>query len=122
MGSMNSVTLIGRLGADPELKYTPSNKAVCNLRLATSEFYKDASGARQEKTEWHNVTVWDKAAEGCGKFLSKGSECAVTGRLQTRQWDDKDGNKRYTTEVVADRVIFIGSGKGKKSEDEGLPF
>lgn len=122
--SLNIVILTGRLGQDPELKYSGDNQAVCNLRVATDESYKDKSGARQEKTEWHNVVVFGATAENVTKFLAKGREVAVQGRLQTRTWDDKDGNKRRSTEIVADRVVFIGGkGGGKGAEqDAGVPF
>jgi single-strand DNA-binding protein len=111
MGSVNKVILIGNLGADPELKHTPSNRALCNLRIATTEVYKDKGGQRQEKTEWHRVTVWGDQAENCSKYLSKGRSVYVEGRLQTRSYD-KEGQKHYATDVVADRVVFLGSGGG----------
>ena len=111
MGSVNKVILVGNLGADPELKYTPSNRPLCNLRIATTEVYKDKSGQRQEKTEWHRVTVWGDTAENCNKYLAKGRSVYVEGRLQTRSYD-KDGQKHYATDVVADRVVFLGSGGG----------
>jgi single-strand DNA-binding protein len=113
MGSVNKVILVGNLGADPELKYTPSSRPLCNLRIATTEVYKDKSGQRQEKTEWHRVTVWGDQAENCNKYLSKGRSVYVEGRLQTRSYD-KDGQKHYATDVVADRVVFLGSGGGGK--------
>ena len=112
MGSVNKVILVGNLGADPELKYTPSNRPVCNLSVATNEVWKDKSGQKQERTEWHRVNVWGEQAENCSKFLAKGRMIYVEGRLQTRSWDDKEGKKRYTTEVVADRVVFLGGGEG----------
>jgi single-strand DNA-binding protein len=111
MGSVNKVILVGNLGADPELKYTPSSRPLCNLRIATTEVYKDKSGQRQEKTEWHRVTVWGDQAENCNKYLSKGRSVYIEGRLQTRSYD-KDGQKHYATDVVADRVVFLGSGGG----------
>ncbi len=110
MGSVNKVILIGNLGADPELKYTPSNRPVANLRIATNEVFKDKGGQRQERTEWHRVTVWGDQAELCSKYLSKGRSVYLEGRLQTRSWDDKNGEKRYSTEVVADRIVFLGGG------------
>ena len=110
MGSVNKVILVGNLGADPELKYTPSNRPVCNLSIATNEVFKDKGGQRQERTEWHRVTVWGDQAENCSKYLAKGRSVYIEGRLQTRSWDDKEGKKRYSTEVVADRVVFLGSG------------
>ncbi len=110
MASVNKVILIGNLGNDPELKYTPSNRPVCNLSIATNEVFKDKSGQRQERTEWHRVTVWGEQGETCSKYLSKGRSVYVEGRLQTRSWDDKDGKKRYSTDIVADRVVFLGGG------------
>lgn len=113
MGSVNKVILVGNLGADPELKYTPSNRPVCNLSIATNEVFKDKGGQRQERTEWHRVTVWGEQAENCSKYLGKGRMVYIEGRLQTRSWDDKtDGKKRYSTEIVADRVTFLGTGGG----------
>ena len=111
MGSVNKVILIGNLGADPELKYTPSSRALCNLRIATTDVFKDKGGQRQERTEWHRVTVWGDQAENCSKYLAKGRSVYVEGRLQTRSYD-KDGQKHYATDVVADRVVFLGSGGG----------
>jgi single-strand DNA-binding protein len=111
MGSVNKVILVGNLGADPELKYTPSSRPLCNLRIATTEVYKDKSGQRQEKTEWHRVTVWGDQAENCNKYLSKGRSVYIEGRLQTRSYD-KEGQKHYATDVVADRVVFLGGGGG----------
>ena len=119
MGSVNKVILIGNLGADPELKYTPSQRPLCNLRIATTEVYKDKSGQRQEKTEWHRVTVWGDQAENCNKYLAKGRSVYVEGRLQTRTYD-KDGQKHYATDIVADRVVFLGSGGGG-GEGRGKP-
>ncbi len=115
MGSVNKVILVGNLGADPELKYTPSNRPVCNLSVATNEVWKDKGGQRQERTEWHRVIVWGEPAEHCAKYLTKGRTVYIEGRLQTRSWDDKEGKKRYTTEVVSDRVVFLG-GQGPGAE------
>lgn len=106
--SVNKVLLIGRLGNNPEIRFTNTGTAVANFNLATSENWNDKSGQRQERTEWHRVVVWGKLAELCEKYLSKGRQCFVEGRLQTRSWDDKDGNKRYTTEIVATTVQFLG--------------
>src|SRR5579885_2990359 len=117
MGSVNKVILIGNLGADPELKYTPSNRPLCNLRIATTEVFKDKSGQRQEQTEWPRVTVWGDQAENCNKYLAKGRSVYVEGRLQTRSYD-KDGQKHYATDIVADRVVFLGSG-GAGGEGRG---
>ena len=111
MGSVNKVILVGNLGADPELKYTPSSRPLCNLRIATTDVFKDKSGQRQERTEWHRVTVWGDQAENCHKYLSKGRSVYIEGRLQTRSYD-KDGQKHYATDVVADRVVVMGGGGG----------
>ncbi len=113
MGSVNRVILVGNLGADPDLKYTQNGKAVCNLSVATNEVWKDKSGQKQEKTEWHRVNVWGDQAENCSKYLAKGRMVYIEGRLQTRSWDDKDGKKRYSTEIVTDRVVFLGGGDGE---------
>jgi single-strand DNA-binding protein len=118
MSSVNRVILLGNLGADPDLKYTPSNRPLCNLSLATNEVFKDSAGQRQERTEWHRITVWGEQAENCSKYLAKGRSVYVEGRLQTRSWDDKDGKKRYSTDVVADRVVFLGGG-GEQPAREG---
>src|SRR5437763_5412556 len=118
MGSVNKVILIGNLGADPELKYTPSSRALCNLRIATTDVFKDKGGQRQERTEWHRVTVWGDQAENCSKYLSKGRSVYVEGRLQTRSYD-KDGQKHYATDIVADRVVFLGSGGGGEGRGGG---
>ncbi len=118
MGSLNRVTLIGRLGADPEIKATPSGAMVCNFSVATSESWKDkASGEKKEKTEWHRVQAWRELAEVCGKYLAKGREVCVEGKLQTRTYE-KEGVKHYSTEVVADRVVFLGSGKSDGAREE----
>jgi single-strand DNA-binding protein len=111
MGSVNKVILVGNLGADPELKYTPTSRPLCNLRIATTDVFKDKSGQRQERTEWHRVTVWGDTAENCSKYLAKGRSVYVEGRLQTRSYD-KEGQKHYSTDIVADRVVFLGSGAG----------
>jgi single-strand DNA-binding protein len=97
---VNKVILIGRLGRDPEMRYTGEGTPVCNFTLATDESYTDKAGQRQKKTEWHNIVAWKKLAENCAKLLSKGKLAYVEGRLQTREWDDRDGNKRRTTEIV----------------------
>ena len=110
MSSVNKVILVGNLGADPELKYTPANRPVCNLSVATNESFKDKAGVKQDRTEWHRVTVWGEQAELCAKFLSKGRSVYLEGRLATRHWDAKDGQKRSAVEIVADRVVFLGGG------------
>lgn len=111
--SVNKVILVGRLGQDPELKYTPSGMAVCNFTLATSESWTDKQGQKQEKTEWHRIVVWGKLGELCGQYLAKGRQAYLEGALQTRSWDDKNtGQKRYTTEIVAKTVQFLGGQAG----------
>jgi single-strand DNA-binding protein len=106
---LNKVMLIGNLGKDPELRYTASGQAVCDFNVATSETFTDREGQRQERTEWHRIVVWGKQAETCKRYLSKGRKVFVEGRLQTREWEDKGGGKRYTTEVVAQNVRFLDS-------------
>ena len=108
-GSVNKVILLGNLGQDPELRYTPSGAAVTTLSLATNEVWKDNDGNKQERTEWHRVVMWRKQAELAGEWLKKGSKIYIEGRIQTRSWEDKDGNKRYTTEVIADTFTPLDS-------------
>ena len=112
MASVNKVILIGNLGKDPEVRYTQSGDAVCNFSIATTEKWKDKSGEKQEKTEWHNIVFFGRTAEVCGEYLKKGSPCYVEGRLQTRKWTDKDGNDRYTTEVVGSTLQLLGDRRG----------
>ena len=111
MGSVNKVILVGNLGRDVEIRYTSSGTAVATLSLATTDVWTDKGGQKQEKTEWHRVVLWGKTAETLQEYLLKGRQIYVEGRLQTRQWDDRDGNKRYTTETRADRVVLLG-GRG----------
>jgi single-strand DNA-binding protein len=119
-GGVNKVILIGNLGADPELRYTSGGSAVADLRLATSRKYTTKDGNSKEDTQWHRIVVWGKQAEHCKEYLSKGRQVYVEGRLQTRQWEDRDGNKRSTTEVVAERVQFLGGGgRGGGGGNEG---
>jgi len=108
MASLNKVELIGNLGRDPELRYTGSGQAVVNFTLATHERWTGRDNTKQERTEWHRVVVWGNQGETCAKYLKKGRQVFVEGRIQTRQWQDKDGNARYTTEIVANRVLFLG--------------
>lgn len=108
--SVNKVILVGRLGQNPEVKYTPSGAAVANFSVATNESWTDKAGQKQERTEWHRIVVWNKLAELCGQYLTKGRQAYVEGRLQTRQWQDKDGQTKYTTEVQAQTVQFLGGG------------
>ena len=112
MGSVNKVILVGNLGRDAELRYTPGGAAVATLNMATTEVWNDKGGQRQEKTEWHRVVLWGKSAESLTEYLTKGKQIYVEGRLQTRQWDDKDGNKRYTTEIRGDKVVLLSGGGG----------
>ena len=110
--SLNKVMLIGNLGKDPELRFTPTGRAVARFSLATSEQWTDQQGQKQERTEWHNVVVWGKQAESCGQYLSKGRQVFIEGSIRSRQYDDKEGQKRYITEVIAQRVQFLGGGRG----------
>jgi single-strand DNA-binding protein len=119
MGSVNKVILVGNLGRDAELRYTPGGAAVATLNMATTEVWNDKSGQRQEKTEWHRVVLWGKTAESLSEYLTKGKQIYVEGRLQTRQWDDKDGNKRYTTEIRSDRVVLLSGGGGRGGSMSG---
>ncbi|MEE3202545.1 MAG: single-stranded DNA-binding protein [Acidobacteriota bacterium] len=113
MGSVNKVLLLGRLGQDIELRYTPNGDAVGNCNMATSETWKDkSSGERKEKTEWHRLVIWGRRAEGLKDYLLKGTQIYVEGRLQTRQWEAKDGGKRSTTEIRVDNIEFVGGGRG----------
>ena len=118
-GSVNRVHLIGNIGRDPEIRYTQSGTAVCELSIATSEKWKDKSGETQEKTEWHRVVCWNQLAENCSKYLSKGRSCYVEGKLQTRKWTDKEGVDRYTTEIVAQNVVFLGGGGERGEQGQG---
>jgi len=136
MASVNKVILIGNLGKDPEVRYTPSGAAVCNLRLATTRNWKSRdTGEKQEETEWHSVVLYDRQAEVAGEYLKKGRPVYIEGRLKTRKWQDKDGNDRYTTEIVAETMQLLGGREGMgggagggddaggfgRSEDRGAP-
>ncbi len=110
--SVNKVILIGNLGSDPELRYTPSGTAVCNFRLATNESYKDQTGQLVERTEWHNIVTWGRLAEICGEYLRKGSRVYIEGSIQTRSYEDRDGNTRYVTEIKA-RDMMMLDGRGE---------
>ena len=105
---INKVILVGNLGSDPELRYTGSGTAVCNFSLATSESYKDRDGNQVENTEWHRIVAWARLAEICGEYLKKGRQVYIEGQLQTRQWEDKDGNTKYTTEIKAREMQMLG--------------
>jgi single-strand DNA-binding protein len=118
-GGVNKVILIGNLGADPEVRFTPSGQAVANFRIATNESWTDKAGQKQERTEWHRIVVWGKLGELCGEYLKKGRQAYIEGRLQTREWTDKENKKNYTTEVVANSVQFLGGGAGAGRPDGG---
>jgi single-strand DNA-binding protein len=120
MASLNKVMLIGNLGKDPEVRYTASGTAVASFSLATSERFKGKNGEWEEKTEWHNVTLWARLAEIAGEYLSKGKTVYIEGRLQTRKWQDKDGRDRYTTEIVGEKMQML-SGKGEGGGGGGRP-
>lgn len=109
---VNKAIIVGNLGRDPDVRFTPSGKAVAKFSVATTERWTDQQGQRQEKTEWHNIVVWGKQAETCGQYLSKGRQVYVEGRITNRNYDDKDGNKRYITEIIARDVRFLGGGGG----------
>jgi single-strand DNA-binding protein len=120
-GGVNKVILIGNLGADPEVKFTGGGQAVANFRIATSESWKDKQGQKQERTEWHRIVVWGKLAELCGEHLKKGRQCYVEGRLQTREWTDKESRKNYSTEIIATSVTFLGGGgRAAGSPEQGV--
>jgi single-strand DNA-binding protein len=123
MGTVNKAIVVGNLGRDAEIRYTSGGAAVSTLSIATTDVWTDrTSGQRQERTEWHRVVLWGKQAESLKDYLLKGRTIYVEGRLQTRQWDDRDGNKRYTTEIRADRVVLLGGGRaggGGGGEDFG---
>lgn len=118
---LNRVILIGNLGTDPELKYTQNGQAVLRLRLATTESYANRAGERQQRTEWHTVIIWGKRGEALNNILSKGRPICAEGRIQYRQWDDKDGNKRNSTEIVATNIVLLGGRRdsGAPSDFEG---
>lgn len=120
---VNKVILVGNLGKDPEVRYTPGGQAVANFTIATNENWTDKQGQKQERTEWHRIVVWGKAAELCGEYLSKGRQVYVEGRLQTREWTNKEGAKQYTTEVVANPVggvVFLAGGdRGGQGRSSG---
>ena len=125
MASVNKVILVGNLGRDPELRYTQGGQPVANFSLATTENFNTRDGQRQERTEWHRIVVWGKTAENCAQYLSKGRSVYLEGRIQTREWEDKEGQKQRTTEIVAQTVQFLGgprgSGGGDRSSAPGDP-
>jgi single-strand DNA-binding protein len=112
MGSLNKAMVLGNLGRDAELRYTPGGAAVATLSLATTETWNDKAGQRQERTEWHRIVVWGKQAESLAEYLKKGKQILVEGRIQTRQWTDRENAKRFTTEIRADRITLLGGGNG----------
>lgn len=119
MASVNKVILIGNLGADPETRYLPSGDAVTNIRIATTENWKDKSGEKQEHTEWHRISFFGRLAEIAGEYLKKGSPVYIEGRIRTRKWQDKEGQDKYSTEIVADRMQLLGS-RGGGGEGGGM--
>ena len=119
MASVNKVILIGNLGRDPETRYTTGGDAIANLNIATTEQWKDKSGEKQEKTEWHRVVLFGRQAEIAGEYLKKGRSVYVEGRLKTRKWQDKEGVEKYTTEIVAEEMKMLGGREGLGGGDEG---
>jgi single-strand DNA-binding protein len=142
MAGLNKAILIGNLGRDPEVRYTPSGTAVANFSLATSETWANKEGEKETRTEWHRIVAFGKLGEICGEYLSKGKQVYIEGRIQTREWDDRDGNKRYTTEIIASQMLMLGSkdasvardasagaadtdykeGPGQEQQDDDIPF
>jgi len=125
MSGVNKVILIGNLGVDPDLRHTPSGTAVSNLRLATTEVFSNREGEKNKRTEWHRVVAFGRLAEICNQYLKKGRQVYIEGRLQTREWEDKNGDKRYTTEIVATNMVMLGSrgegafaGAGEEAQPE----
>lgn len=123
MASVNKVILVGNLGRDPEVRFMPNGEAVCNFSIATTDSWKDKSGAKQERTEWHNIVMYRKLAEIAGEYLKKGRPVYIEGRLQTRKWQTKEGQDRYTTEIIADQMQMLGgrdSASSNTSYDGGM--
>ncbi len=121
MGSVNKVILIGNLGKDPEVRHLEGGAAVANFPIATSEVYKDKAGNRVEHTEWHNIVLWRGLAETAEKYLKKGNQVFIEGRIKTRTWEDKEGNKRYSTEIVADTMTLLGKPSGEGHSQSSSP-
>jgi len=119
--SVNKVILVGNLGKDPELRYTPSGTAVCTFSLATTDRFKNKQGEQQDRTEWHNIVVWAGLAEICGKYLTKGKQVYIEGRIQNRSYDDRDGNKRYITEIVANEMQMLSKAGEQGNSTGGRP-
>ena len=126
MASLNKVMIIGNLGADPEMRFTPGGDGVTSFRVACSHNYSNKDGEKKQETEWFSIVTWGKLAELCNQYLSKGKKIYVEGRLKTRSWEDKEGNKRYTTEVIANQVIFLDKMESREETEseasEELPF
>lgn len=118
--SVNKVILVGRLGKDPEVKYTQTGVPVARFTIATDESWKDQGGEKQQRTEWHNIVAWRKLAEICGQYLNKGKLVYIEGRLQTRSWEDKEGNKRYTTEIQADNMVMLSARTDEARQEKGV--
>jgi single-strand DNA-binding protein len=121
MSSVNKVILIGNLGRDPETRYMPDGTATTSFSVATTESWKDKSGDKQEKTEWHRISTFRKLAEICREYLKKGSQVYIEGKLQTRKWTDKDGAEKYTTEIIADEMKMLGSRQNESGSKQGKP-
>ncbi|HLE08033.1 MAG TPA: single-stranded DNA-binding protein [Thermodesulfobacteriota bacterium] len=122
MAGVNKVILVGNLGKDPEIRYTPGGVAVANFTLATSENWTSKEGKKETKTEWHRIVAFGRLAEICGEYLNKGKQVYIEGKIQTRQWEDKDGNKRYTTEIVANTLQMLGRAeKAEEAAPAGMP-
>ena len=119
MRGVNKVILVGNLGADPEVRYSSTGTAVANFRIATSENWTNKEGGKETRTEWHRIVAFGKLAEICAEYLNKGKQVYVEGRLQSRSWEDKDGNKRWTTEIVANNVVMLGGPPGDQSRGMG---
>ncbi len=119
MASVNKVILVGNLGRDPETRYMPDGGAITNFSIATTDTWKDKSGEKQEKTEWHRISTFQRLAEIAGEYLKKGSQVYIEGRLQTRKWTDKDGVEKYTTEIIADKMQMLGSRQGMGGDGGG---
>lgn len=119
---INKSIIIGRLGKEPELKYTQSGSAVCNITVATSENWTDKDGNKQEKTEWHRVVIYGKQAESCNQYLTKGKQIYVEGKIQTRNWENKEGQKVYTTEIIANTVKFLSQNEEPKQQETQEAF
>jgi len=116
--SVNKAILVGNLGRDAELRYTPGGAAVASFSLATTERWNDKSGQRQEKTEWHKVNLWGKQAEALTEYLTKGKQVYLEGKIEHREWEDKDGNKRHVTEIRASHIVLLGGGSGQRGQQQ----